>query len=186
MRRSWYLVGILLHLGEGSRKRATAMVYLVGSPSHYHHRAFARLVGSDGCVTVRREPYYLSTQMSGAEGRPGRGRANRFFRRDGSSAGAQTVAHQAGGAWRDAIRTVYHADALAGPFSRAAPTGIAIPLDASGFVGPDAVKVHETDTGTIVSLTQPDRMDLDLSCRGGSWWSFTSVASEAKQTGKDR
>ena len=31
----------------------------------YHHRAFARLIGSDGCVTVHHETYYISNQMSG-------------------------------------------------------------------------------------------------------------------------
>lgn len=30
-----------------------------------HHRAFARLVGSDGCVTVHHEEYYLSTRLAG-------------------------------------------------------------------------------------------------------------------------
>ena len=32
---------------------------------HYHHRVFARLIGSDGCVTVHHEEYYLSTQLAG-------------------------------------------------------------------------------------------------------------------------
>ena len=31
----------------------------------YHHRAFARLVNSDGCVSVNRETYYLSTRLAG-------------------------------------------------------------------------------------------------------------------------
>ena len=31
----------------------------------YHHRIFARLVMADGCVSVNREPYYLSTAMAG-------------------------------------------------------------------------------------------------------------------------
>ena len=31
----------------------------------YHHRAFARLIGSDGCVTVHHETYYISNQRSG-------------------------------------------------------------------------------------------------------------------------
>lgn len=31
----------------------------------YHHRVFARLVGSDGCVSVHHEAYYLSTQLTG-------------------------------------------------------------------------------------------------------------------------
>lgn len=30
-----------------------------------HHRGFARLIGSDGCVTVPHETYSISTQMSG-------------------------------------------------------------------------------------------------------------------------
>jgi hypothetical protein len=33
--------------------------------TRYHHRVFARLVGSDGCVLVNRETYYLSTQLAG-------------------------------------------------------------------------------------------------------------------------
>jgi hypothetical protein len=32
---------------------------------HYHHRAFARLVGSDGCVAVNQETYYVSTSLAG-------------------------------------------------------------------------------------------------------------------------
>jgi hypothetical protein len=32
---------------------------------HYHQRVFARLVGSDGCVAVNREDYYVSTQLAG-------------------------------------------------------------------------------------------------------------------------
>ena len=31
----------------------------------YHQRAFARRIGSDGCVTVHHETYYISTQRSG-------------------------------------------------------------------------------------------------------------------------
>jgi hypothetical protein len=31
----------------------------------YHHRIFARLIGSDGCVTVHHETYYLSTHLAG-------------------------------------------------------------------------------------------------------------------------
>ncbi len=31
----------------------------------FHHRVFARLVGSDGCVTVHHEVYYLSTRLTG-------------------------------------------------------------------------------------------------------------------------
>lgn len=31
----------------------------------YHHRVFARRVGSDGCVTVHHETYYLSTSLVG-------------------------------------------------------------------------------------------------------------------------
>ena len=31
----------------------------------YHHRVFARLIGSDGSVTVHHEEYYLSTRMAG-------------------------------------------------------------------------------------------------------------------------
>src|SRR5262249_17498489 len=31
----------------------------------YHHRVFARLIGSDGCVTVHHEDYYLSTRLAG-------------------------------------------------------------------------------------------------------------------------
>lgn len=31
----------------------------------YHHRIFARLVNSDGCVLVNRETYYVSTQLAG-------------------------------------------------------------------------------------------------------------------------
>lgn len=32
---------------------------------HYHHRIFARLIGSDGCVTLNHETYYISTQRVG-------------------------------------------------------------------------------------------------------------------------
>jgi hypothetical protein len=32
---------------------------------HYHQRVFARLVGSDGCIAVNREDYYVSTQLAG-------------------------------------------------------------------------------------------------------------------------
>ena len=32
---------------------------------HYHHRVFARLIGSDGCVTVHHQEYYLSTHLAG-------------------------------------------------------------------------------------------------------------------------
>jgi len=31
----------------------------------YHHQAFARPIGSDGCVTVHHETYYISNQMRG-------------------------------------------------------------------------------------------------------------------------
>lgn len=31
----------------------------------YHHRIFARLVNADGCVSINREPYYLSTALAG-------------------------------------------------------------------------------------------------------------------------
>lgn len=31
----------------------------------YHHRTFARLIGSDGCVTVHHETYSISTHLSG-------------------------------------------------------------------------------------------------------------------------
>lgn len=31
----------------------------------YHHRVFARLIGSDGCVTVHHEDYSLSTRLAG-------------------------------------------------------------------------------------------------------------------------
>lgn len=31
----------------------------------YHHRVLARLIGSDGCVTVHHETYYISNQMGG-------------------------------------------------------------------------------------------------------------------------
>ncbi len=31
----------------------------------YHHRVFARLIGSDGCVTVHHEEYSISTRMAG-------------------------------------------------------------------------------------------------------------------------
>ncbi len=31
----------------------------------YHRRVFARLIGSDGCVTVHHEEYYLSTRLAG-------------------------------------------------------------------------------------------------------------------------
>lgn len=31
----------------------------------YHHRVFARLVGSDGCVKINQEEYYLATRLSG-------------------------------------------------------------------------------------------------------------------------
>jgi transposase InsO family protein len=31
----------------------------------YHHRVFARLIGSDGCVTVHHEEYYISARMAG-------------------------------------------------------------------------------------------------------------------------
>ena len=31
----------------------------------YHHRIFARLIGSDGCVTVHHQEYYLSTHLAG-------------------------------------------------------------------------------------------------------------------------
>jgi transposase InsO family protein len=31
----------------------------------YHHRVFARLVGSDGCVAVNHETYYISTSLAG-------------------------------------------------------------------------------------------------------------------------
>lgn len=30
-----------------------------------HHRVFARLVGSDGCVSVHHQTYYLSTRLAG-------------------------------------------------------------------------------------------------------------------------
>jgi len=33
--------------------------------TRYHHRVFARLVNADGCVSVNRETYYLSTQLAG-------------------------------------------------------------------------------------------------------------------------
>jgi hypothetical protein len=33
--------------------------------AHYHRRVFARLVGSDGCVSVNRQDYYVSTQLAG-------------------------------------------------------------------------------------------------------------------------
>lgn len=32
---------------------------------HYHHRAFARLIGSDGCVSVNHETYYISNSLAG-------------------------------------------------------------------------------------------------------------------------
>ena len=31
----------------------------------YHHRVFARQIGSDGCATVHHEEYYISTRMAG-------------------------------------------------------------------------------------------------------------------------
>src|SRR5215467_2176045 len=31
----------------------------------YHHRIFARLIGSDGCVAVNHETYYISTSLAG-------------------------------------------------------------------------------------------------------------------------
>ena len=39
----------------------------------YHHRVFARLIGSDGCVTAHHEEYYLSTHLAGEIGGPGGG-----------------------------------------------------------------------------------------------------------------
>jgi hypothetical protein len=54
-------------VSNASRTAATPAYRASGSLSgaHYHHRIFARLIGSDGCVTLNHETYYISTKREG-------------------------------------------------------------------------------------------------------------------------